>query len=87
MSSNRGRPRLSYREYHQVRLMDGGIQPDIVAGVDLEAVGIFMGGGLGRAEHPGLGWRRLRWAALRPTDRGPDRARWAVALLPLFSCG
>ncbi len=55
MSSNRVRPRLSYREYHQVRLMDGGIQPDIVAGVDLEAVGIFMGGGLGRAEHPGLG--------------------------------
>ncbi len=54
--------------------MDGGIQPDIVAGVDLEAVGIFMGGGLGRAEHPGLGWRRLRWAALRPADREPDRA-------------
>jgi hypothetical protein len=32
--------------------------------MDLNTVGVATGGGLGRAEHPGPGWRRLYWAEL-----------------------
>ncbi|MGV9340671.1 hypothetical protein [Streptomyces sp. NPDC003688] len=55
---------MSYHEYHQARLADGSALPHIVAGLDLDAVGVATGGGLGRARHPGPGWRRLRWAEL-----------------------
>ncbi|MHA6758530.1 hypothetical protein [Streptacidiphilus sp. PAMC 29251] len=55
---------LSYHEYHQAHLADGSIQPHITAGIDLDAVTIATGGGLGRAEHPGRGWQRLPWAEL-----------------------
>jgi hypothetical protein len=33
-------------------------------GIDLDAVSITTGGSLGRARHPGPGWRRLRWTEL-----------------------
>lgn len=59
----RGPAEVSYHEYRQARVADGSIQPDVFAGIDLE-VGTATGGGLGRAEHPGRGWRRLRWAEL-----------------------
>ncbi|MFI8279598.1 hypothetical protein ACIGBH_32815 [Streptomyces sp. NPDC085929] len=58
-----GPAEVSYHEYRQARLADGSIQPVGFAGIDLE-VGVATGGGLGRAEHPGRGWRRLRWAEL-----------------------
>ncbi|MFJ6784942.1 hypothetical protein [Streptomyces yangpuensis] len=54
---------VSYHEYRQAGLADGSIRPAVFAGIDLE-VGIATGGDLGRAEHPGHGWRRLRWAEL-----------------------
>ncbi|MEU7148789.1 hypothetical protein AB0B15_12225 [Streptomyces sp. NPDC045456] len=55
---------MSYHEYRQARLADGSIEPHVVAGVDLTAMGVATGGALGRAEAPGPGWQRLRWADL-----------------------
>ncbi|GCD35675.1 hypothetical protein OEIGOIKO_03421 [Streptomyces chrestomyceticus JCM 4735] len=55
---------MTHHEYHQARLADGSIEPHVVAGINLDAESVATGGGLGRAEHPGPGWRRLRWAAL-----------------------
>ncbi|MFE2012604.1 hypothetical protein [Streptomyces sp. NPDC059491] len=60
----RGPADVSYHEYRQARIADGSTQPDVVGGIDLDAVGISTGGGLGRARHPGPGWRRLRWTEL-----------------------
>jgi hypothetical protein len=74
---------VSYHEYHQARLADGSIEPHIVAGIDLEAVGITTGGGLGRAEHPGRGWRRLRWAELAQRTGDPVVPH---GLLPSYRC-
>jgi hypothetical protein len=77
-----GPTEVSYHEFRQARLADGSAQPDSVAGIDLE-VGIATGGGLGRAEHPGPGWRRLRWAELARRTGDP-----AVpdGLLPCYRC-
>lgn len=55
---------LSYDAYHRARVADGSVAPERVGGIDLTGVGIASGGALGRAEHPGPGWRRLRWAEL-----------------------
>ncbi|WP_439681216.1 hypothetical protein [Embleya sp. MST-111070] len=65
-----GPAEVSYHEYRRARLADGSIRPATLAGVDLEA-GIATGGGLGRAEHPGRGWRRLRWAELARRSGDP----------------
>ncbi|WP_240509147.1 hypothetical protein [Streptomyces agglomeratus] len=54
---------VSYHEHSQACLADGSAQPHVVEGVDL-AVSITTGGGLGRARHPGPGWRRLLWTEL-----------------------
>ncbi|MFE9996862.1 hypothetical protein [Streptomyces avermitilis] len=55
---------MSYDEHNRARLTDGRIKSQIVSGIDLTGVGTATGGDLGRAEHPGPGWRRLRWAEL-----------------------
>ncbi|RSD11635.1 hypothetical protein EIY87_33210 [Amycolatopsis eburnea] len=65
-----GQADVSYHEYHQARLADGSVRP-LVGGIDLEAVSVTTGGGLGRAEHPGAGWRRLRWAELAERTGDP----------------
>ncbi|MEU3505707.1 hypothetical protein ABZ726_35140 [Streptomyces hundungensis] len=59
-----GPAEVSYHEHHQAGLADGSVQPHVVGGIDLDAAGVATGGGIGRAEHPGHGWRRLRWAEL-----------------------
>ncbi|MFD8750041.1 hypothetical protein ACFV0O_03500 [Kitasatospora sp. NPDC059577] len=59
-----GPSELSYDDRHHARLADGTAQRRVIAGVDLDAVGVVTGGDLGRAEHPGPGWRRLRWVEL-----------------------
>lgn len=55
---------MSYDDCHHAGPADAGIAPEIVGGVDLTRVGTVTGGGMGRAEHPGAGWRRLRWEEL-----------------------
>ncbi|MFJ9453700.1 hypothetical protein ACIRST_01355 [Kitasatospora sp. NPDC101447] len=62
---------LTHHEYRQARLADGSAQPLVLVGVDLDAVGVATGGDLGRAEHPGPGWRRLRWAELAERTGDP----------------
>ncbi|AUY53598.1 hypothetical protein EH183_37565 [Streptomyces sp. CB01881] len=55
---------VSHHEYHQARPAVGSTPREIVPGIDLDAVVVTTGDGLGRAEHPGPGWRRLRWEEL-----------------------
>ncbi|MEV5943450.1 hypothetical protein [Streptomyces sp. NPDC051994] len=74
---------VSYHEYHQARLADGSVQPHVVGGIDLDAVGIATGGGLGRAQHPGPGWRRLRWAELARRHGDPVVPD---GLMPSYRC-
>ncbi|MFI6447234.1 hypothetical protein [Kitasatospora sp. NPDC050543] len=59
-----GPTEVTYDQRHRARPADGSVQPMIVAGIDLDAVGTATGGGLGRADHPGADWRRLRWSEL-----------------------
>lgn len=74
---------VSYHEYHQARLADGSVQPHVVGGIDLDAVGIATGGGLGRAQHPGPGRRRLRWAELARRNGDPVVPD---GLMPSYRC-
>ncbi|KOU23386.1 hypothetical protein ADK52_18110 [Streptomyces sp. WM6372] len=77
-----GPTEVSYHEYRQARLADGTVKPDALAGIDLE-VGVATGGGLGRAEPPGSGWRRLRWAELALRTGDPVVPE---GLLPSYRC-
>ncbi|NEA68246.1 hypothetical protein [Streptomyces sp. SID12488] len=61
---NQGSNEVSYDEHHRARLAAGSTQPRTVGAIDLDAVSVTTGGGLGRARHPGPGRRRLRWAEL-----------------------
>ncbi len=67
----RGPTETSYDEYRRARLADGSARPRVIGGVDLEAGSVTTGGGLGRAEHPGAGRRRLRWAELAQRTGDP----------------
>lgn len=78
----RGPADLSYHEHRQARLADGTLRPASFAGIDLD-VGVATGGGLGRAEHPGPGWRRLRWAELARRTGDPLVPE---GLLPSYRC-
>ncbi|MFJ1865611.1 hypothetical protein ACIOD1_13355 [Streptomyces sp. NPDC088097] len=55
---------VSYDAYRRARVADGSMPPETIAGFDLAESTVATGGGLGRAEHPGPQWRRLRWAEL-----------------------
>ncbi|WP_326948490.1 hypothetical protein OG439_06740 [Amycolatopsis sp. NBC_01307] len=79
----RGPTETSYHEYRQARLADGSVRPRVIGGVDLEAGSVATGGGLGRAEHPGAGWRRLRWAELAQRTGDPVVPE---GLLPSYRC-
>ncbi|MGW6916717.1 hypothetical protein ACWGB8_23260 [Kitasatospora sp. NPDC054939] len=68
---------------HHAAVADGSIPPDLVGGIDLNTVGTVTGGGLGRARHPGPGWRRLSWAEL--AERTGDPAV-PDGMAPCFRC-
>ncbi|MEU4094045.1 hypothetical protein [Streptomyces sp. NPDC026673] len=61
---------ITYDEDERARTAEGTAQPCILAGLDPAAL-VTTGGGLGRAEHPGRGWRRLRWAELAQRSGDP----------------
>ncbi|QES51653.1 hypothetical protein DEJ50_31190 [Streptomyces venezuelae] len=65
---------VSHDELLRADIAAGDIEvPSGVGGVDFSQspVGVATGGGLGRAEHPGPGWRRLRWAELAERTGDP----------------
>jgi hypothetical protein len=74
---------VSYHEYHRARLTEGSAQPHVVAGIELDAVSVATGGGLGRAGHPGPGRRRLRWAELSRRTGDPVVPD---GLMPSYRC-
>ncbi|WP_067834592.1 hypothetical protein [Nocardia lijiangensis] len=59
-----GATELTYDEQRRQRLAAGLAQPTIIPGLDLEAESVVIGNELGRSEHPGPGWKRLRWTEL-----------------------
>ncbi|MFI6996704.1 hypothetical protein [Nocardia sp. NPDC050175] len=59
-----GATELTYDEQLRQRLAAGLVQPTIIGGVDFDASTSVPGNDLGRSEHPGPGWRRLRWTEL-----------------------
>jgi hypothetical protein len=60
-----GATRTTHHELRQSLLDAHLVEPDLVGGIDLDAWGVVdTGGALGRSQHPGPGWRRLRWAEL-----------------------
>ncbi|MFC9087431.1 hypothetical protein [Nocardiopsis dassonvillei] len=79
----RGSSGATYDDRHRARLADGSIAPEIVGGVDLTRVGTVTGGGVGRTEHPGPGWRRLRWEELAHRVGDPLVPE---GLLPSYRC-
>lgn len=76
-----GPSEVSHDEYHRARLAGGSIAPGSCEGTAL--AGIVLGGGLGRARHPGPGWRRLRWAELSHRTGDPMVPE---GLLPSYRC-
>lgn len=65
-------------------MLDAGLTERLVIGdLDLDAASVTTGGGLGRSQHPGPGWRRLRWATL--ADRIGEPVVPA-GLRPCFRC-
>ncbi|MFG3259603.1 hypothetical protein [Streptomyces sp. NPDC048172] len=57
-------PGATTYEQRRAAQLAAGAERDIVGGIDFDAAGVMTGGDLGHAEHPGPGWRRLRWAEL-----------------------
>ncbi|MFE3503441.1 hypothetical protein [Kitasatospora sp. NPDC059160] len=74
---------MSHDEYHRARSAAGTAEPDTLPGIDLVATTVITGGGLGRAEHPGPGWQRLRWAELARRTGDPVVPD---GLLPSYRC-
>ncbi|WP_433664029.1 hypothetical protein ACQPW1_19050 [Nocardia sp. CA-128927] len=59
-----GTAELTYDDERRQRVAAGVEQPTMIAGFDLEAKSYVIGNELGRSEHPGPGWERLRWTEL-----------------------
>ncbi|MFF5448624.1 hypothetical protein [Streptomyces sp. NPDC012888] len=72
---------VSHDELLRADIAAGDVEvPRGVRGVDFRVheVGVATGGTLGRAEHPGPGWRRLRWAELAERTGDPVVAEGAL---------
>lgn len=80
---DQGRSDMSYDEYRRACLADENIEPHIVGDINLDAITTTTGGDLGRAEHPGTGWRRLRWSELAQRTGDP---LVPDGLLPSYRC-
>ena len=78
-----GQSDVSYDDYHRAEMAAGSFEPMFVGGLDLNTVGVATGGGLGRAEHPGPGWQRLRWSELARRTGDPPVPE---GRLPSFNC-
>jgi hypothetical protein len=74
---------VTHDDIHRRRLAAGLEQPHIVGSVNLDEVGVVTGGGLGRSQHPGPGYRRLRWGELASRIGEPIVP---VGLKPCFRC-
>ncbi|MEV6050970.1 hypothetical protein [Streptomyces sp. NPDC052107] len=74
---------VTYDDVHRARVADGSAGRSAVGGADLTEAGVATGGGIGRAEHPGPGWRRLRWAELAERTGDPLVPE---GLLPSYRC-
>jgi hypothetical protein len=74
---------VTHDAIHNRRLAAGLAQPHIVGGVNLDEFGVVTGGGIGRSQHPGPGYRRLRWAELASRIGEPIVP---VGLKPCFRC-
>ncbi|MFD8694347.1 hypothetical protein [Kitasatospora purpeofusca] len=79
----RGLRPVTHHDHRQARLAEGSTPRDIIGGIDLDAVTVTTGGGLGRAGHPGPGWRRLPWAELARRTGDPVVPD---GLLPSYRC-
>ncbi|MEV4598608.1 hypothetical protein AB0K15_14490 [Amycolatopsis sp. NPDC049253] len=79
----RGPADITYHEHHQAQIAEGVVEPHLIGDYDLDAVSVTTGGGLGREEHPGPGWRRLRWADLAERVGDPIVPE---GVLPCFRC-
>ncbi|RSN20022.1 hypothetical protein DMC63_13095 [Streptomyces sp. WAC 05977] len=79
----RGPSETSYHEHRRALVAEGSVEPHIIGDLDLEAVGVTTGGGIGRARHPGPGWRRLRWAELARRTGDPVVP---PGMMPCFRC-
>ncbi|MFW6639308.1 hypothetical protein ACOALZ_04630 [Nocardiopsis algeriensis] len=73
----------TYDDYHRARSANTGVSSWRFGDVDPTRVGTVIGGGLGRAEHPGPGWRRLRWEELARRVGDPPVPE---GLLPSYRC-
>ncbi|WP_448221579.1 hypothetical protein [Gordonia iterans] len=88
-----GDPDETHDDLHWRRIDDGTAEPDVVDRIAGRTCTV-IGGGLGRSEHPGPGWRRLRWAEaaascgepLAPATSGdrevPPCFRWLPGMRP-----
>jgi hypothetical protein len=60
-----GPTRTTHHELRRALLDADLVEPELVGGINLDDWGVVdTGGVLGRSQHPGPGWRRLRWAEL-----------------------
>ncbi|MFD9333282.1 hypothetical protein ACFWBF_02515 [Streptomyces sp. NPDC060028] len=73
---------VTHDEHRRGGPADGSTTPLTVGDHSLEGL-TTTGGGLGRSEHPGAGWRRLRWAELA---RRTGDAVVPEGLLPSYRC-
>ncbi|WP_212829948.1 hypothetical protein [Catellatospora sp. TT07R-123] len=60
-----GPTRTTHQDLRRSLLEAGMVEPNVVGGIDVDAWGVIeTGGQVGRSQHPGQGWRRLRWHEL-----------------------